>query len=164
MMTKISKLFISLTFTCIVQAFAQDIAIGQWRDHLAYKQGSSIAVAEKLIYCISNGNLYTYNLDDNSINRATKVDGYSDIAAVKVAYNEIAKAVVIAYTNTNIDVVKGGKIINISDIKSKQIFGNKTINNIYMNEQYAYLSCGFGVVVLDLNKLEVLWRFVRYFT
>ena len=155
MMTKISKLFISLTFTCIVQAFAQDIAIGQWRDHLAYKQGSSITVAEKLIYCISNGNLYTYNLDDNSINRATKVDGYSDIAAVKVAYNEIAKAVVIAYTNTNIDVVKGGKIINISDIKSKQIFGNKTINNIYMNEQYAYLSCGFGVVVLDLNKLEI---------
>jgi sugar lactone lactonase YvrE len=138
-----------------MQAFAQDIAIGQWRDHLAYNQGTSVTIADKLIYCISNGNLFTYNLTDNAIERATKVNGYSDINAVKVAYNEVAKAVVIAYANTNIDVIKGGKIINISDIKTKQIFGNKSINNIFMSEQYAYLSCGFGVVVLDLNKLEI---------
>jgi sugar lactone lactonase YvrE len=83
------------------------------------------------------------------------VNGFSDISAVKVAYNEVAKSVVIAYANTNVDVVKGDKIINISDIKNKQIFGNKIINNIYMNEQFAYLSCGFGVVVIDLNKLEI---------
>jgi sugar lactone lactonase YvrE len=155
MMMKISKIFISLSLTCIVQAFAQDIAIGQWRDHLAFNQGTSLTIADKLIYCIANGNLFTYNLNDNSVNRATKVNGFSDISAVKVAYNEVAKSVVIAYANTNVDVVKGDKIINISDIKNKQIFGNKIINNIYMNEQFAYLSCGFGVVVIDLNKLEI---------
>ncbi len=155
MMEKFSKILICLTFTCIVQVFAQDIAIGQWRDHLAYNKGSAVAVADKLIYCISNGNLFSYNTEDNSIERASKVNGYSDIAAVKVAYNTVAKATVIAYANTNIDVVKGGKITNISDIKSKQIFGNKSINNIFMNEQFAYLSCGFGVVVIDLNKLEI---------
>ena len=149
MMEKFSKILICLTFTCIVQVFAQDIAIGQWRDHLAYNKGSAVAVADKLIYCISNGNLFSYNTEDNSIERASKVNGYSDIAAVKVAYNTVAKATVIAYANTNIDVVKGGKITNISDIKSKQIFGNKSINNIFMNEQFAYLSCGFGVVVID---------------
>lgn len=155
MMTKFSKLLICLTFTCIVQVVAQDIAIGQWRDHLAYNQGSAVAVADKLVYCIANGNLFYYNTEDNSIERATKVNGYSDINAIKVAYNEVAKATVIAYANTNIDVIKNGKITNISDIKSKQIFGNKVINNIYMNEHFAYLSCGFGVVVLDLNKLEI---------
>jgi len=155
MMTKISKIFICLSLCCLVQAFAQDIAIGQWRDHLAFNQGSSVTKANNLIYCIANGNLFTYNLDDNALERATKVKGYSDISAVKVAYNETAKAVVIAYANTNLDIVKDGKIINISDIKSKQIFGNKTINNIFMDAQFAYLSCGFGVVVLDLNKLEI---------
>jgi len=154
-MTKFSKILICLSFTCVVQVFAQDIAIGQWRDHLAYTQGTSLTKADKLVYCIANGNLFIYNTDDNAIERATKVNGFSDIAAVKVAYNEAAKAVVIAYANTNLDVIKDGKIINISDIKSKQIFGNKVINNIFMNEQYAYLSCGFGVVVLDLNKLEI---------
>jgi sugar lactone lactonase YvrE len=155
MMTKVSKIFICLTFTCLVQALAQDIAIGQWRDHLAFNQSTSVAKAENLVYCIANGNLFTYDTNDNSLVRATKVKGYSDIAAVKVAYNQSAKAVVIAYANTNIDVVKEGKIINISDIKSKQIFGNKIINNIFMEDRFAYLSCGFGVVVIDLVKLEI---------
>jgi sugar lactone lactonase YvrE len=155
MSKRISKITFFLLMNCLIQGFAQEIAIGQWRDHLAYNQATCIAKADNLIYCIANGNLFNYNLTDNSINRATKVNGYSDIAAVKVAYNETAKAVVIAYANTNIDVLKGGKIINISDIKTKQIFGNKVINNIFMDQQYAYLSCGFGVVVLDLNKLEI---------
>lgn len=155
MMNKISKIVVFLLFNCLIQGFAQDIAIGQWRDHLAFNQGTSVAKAQNLIYCISNGNLFTYNIDDNSLERATKVKGFSDISAVKVAFNETAGAVVIAYANTNIDVVKDGKITNISDIKSKQIFGNKAINNIYMNEHFAYLSCGFGVVVIDLNKMEI---------
>jgi sugar lactone lactonase YvrE len=154
-MNKVSKIVTFLLFNCLIQGFAQDIAIGQWRDHLAFNQGTSLAKAENLVYCISNGNLFTYNVNDNSIERATKVKGFSDISAVKVAYNEKAKAVVIAYANTNIDVVKGEKIINISDIKTKQIFGNKVINNIYMEEHFAYLSCGFGVVVIDLDKLEI---------
>lgn len=155
MMTKISKIITFLILNCLVQSFAQDIAIGQWRDHLAYNRATSITKAENLIYCIANDNLFSYNLDDNTLERATKVKGFSDVSAVKVAYNEAAKALVIAYANTNIDIVKNNKIINISDIKSKQIFGNKIINNIYMNEHYAYLSCGFGVVVIDLNKLEI---------
>jgi hypothetical protein len=155
MMNKVSKIVTFLLFNCLIQGFAQDIAIGQWRDHLAFNQGTSLAKAENLVYCIANGNLFTYNVNDNSIERATKVKGFSDISAVKVAYNEKARAVVIAYANTNIDVVKGEKIINISDIKTKQIFGNKVINNIYMEEHFAYLSCGFGVVVIDLDKLEI---------
>ena len=155
MMNKFSKILICLCFTCMVQVFAQDIAIGQWRDHLAYNQATALTKAGKLVYCITNGNLFYYNTEDNTIERATKINGYSDINAIKVAYNESVKAVVIAYSNTNIDVVKDNKIINISDIKTKQIFGNKIINNIFMNEHFAYLSCGFGVVVIDLNKLEI---------
>ena len=31
----------------------------------------------------------------------------------------------------------------------------KTINNVTFNGNLAYLSCGFGIVVFDLNKLEV---------
>lgn len=154
-MNKFSKILFGLVFTCIVQVFAQEIAIGQWRDHLAYNQGTSIVQSGNLIYCIANGNLFIYNTQDNALERANKVNGFSDVTAVKVAYNETTKALVVAYLNTNLDIIKNGKIINIPDIKNKQIFGNKSINNIFMDEQFAYLSCGFGVVVLDLEKLEI---------
>ena len=138
-----------------MHVMAQDIAIGQWRDHLAYNQGTSVVAADKMVYCIANGNVFSYNTEDNNIVRLNKVNGFSDINAVKVAYNKTTKAVVIAYNNTNIDIIKDGKIINVSDIKNKQVFGNKTINNIYMEGNLAYISCGFGVVVLDLNKIEM---------
>ncbi|MCC6251621.1 MAG: T9SS type A sorting domain-containing protein [Bacteroidia bacterium] len=155
MMSKFSKILVYLLFTCVVQVFAQDIAIGQWRDHLAYNRGVSIEKAGNLIYCIANGNVFTYNVNDNSLERLSKVNGLSDVSAIKLAYNESQKAMVIVYANTNIDIIKDGKIINVSDIKNKQILGNKTINNIFVYEQYAYLACGFGIVVLDLQRYEI---------
>ena len=46
-------------------------------------------------------------------------------------------------------------IINISDIYTKAITGDKTINSIYIYNQYAYLACGFGIVKLDVKRAEI---------
>ena len=43
----------------------------------------------------------------------------------------------------------------MSDIKRKNIPGNKEINSIRVNGRYAFLSCGFGIVVIDLLKQEI---------
>jgi len=61
----------------------------------------------------------------------------------------------VAYKNTNIDLIQNNTIINIPDIRDKQITGNKTINNIHLEGDYAYLACGFGIVVLDITKNEI---------
>jgi hypothetical protein len=45
--------------------------------------------------------------------------------------------------------------VNLPDIKTKPILGNKRINNISFLNRYAYLSCGFGIVVIDLDRDEV---------
>jgi hypothetical protein len=62
---------------------------------------------------------------------------------------------VIGYNNTNIDIIEGDQIYNIPDIKRKQLTANKTINNIMILEDFAYLSCGFGIVVVNLEKKEI---------
>ncbi len=62
----------------------------------------------------------------------------------------------VSYSNTNVDLIFDDlTIINIPDIKRKEILGNKTINSILNYGKYAYLSCGFGIVVLNLEKKEV---------
>src|SRR5258706_6862160 len=43
----------------------------------------------------------------------------------------------------------------MSDLKRADIAGSKEIHQIYFNGQYAYLSCGFGIAVIDLLRLEV---------
>ena len=85
----------------------------------------------------------------------TRVNGLSDVNVSTIRYNINYKVLVIAYTNANIDLVYEDGIINISDIKRKSIFGNKTINNITFYGNTAYFSCGFGIVALDLDKKEI---------
>nr|WP_255531342.1 two-component regulator propeller domain-containing protein [Pontibacter sp. 172403-2] len=70
-------------------------------------------------------------------------------------YDAGTETLVIAYKNTSIDLLRENEIISINDIYRKAVPGVKAINQIYTYNKLAYLSCSFGVVVLDLQQLEV---------
>ena len=144
------------SFTVSQQLSAQEIAIGDWRTHLPYDQIIDVAVTGELVFAASPYSMFTYNTGDNSMVRFDKVKGLSDVGISKIGYNPPIKSLLVAYTNTNLDIVhEDGSIINISDIKNKDILGKKTINNILFKGSLAYLSCGFGIVVLDMEKEEI---------
>ena len=135
--------------------FSQEIGIGEWRDHLPYSNSISLTEVGNKIFCATPYSIFYYDKEDYSVARLTKVNGLTDIGISTIKYNTENQTLVVAYTNTNIDLLKGSVIINISDIKRKPILGNKTINNITFRDQYAYLACGFGIVVLDIEKEEI---------
>ncbi len=135
---------------------AQLTSIGSWRDHLPYHNATFVIEVENNIYCVTESGLFYFNKADQTINRISKVNGLSDTEVTKVAYQSQSKTLLIAYKNCNIDLIKDGQIINISDIKQKPILGEKTINNILFIDKIAYLSCPFGLVVLDTEAEEIL--------
>jgi len=153
MRKRILCFFISLLLINIV--VAQDIGIAEWREHLPYKKCIAVDLAGSKIYCATPYSVFYYNTDDNSVNKLTKVNGLSDVNISTIRYSQQYKMLIIAYSDANIDLIMDDGITNISDIKRKPIFGNKTINNITFYGDYAYLSCGFGIVVLDLIKKEI---------
>jgi ligand-binding sensor domain-containing protein len=138
-----------------VTGFSQTTGIGQWRDHLPYSHCIAVKEAGSRIYCATPYSIFYYDKEDNSIQRINKINGLSDIGISTINYSAAYNTLVIAYTNANIDIIKNNTILNISDIKRASILGNKTINDIYFIGQYAYLSCGFGIVVLDVDKEEI---------
>ena len=149
-------IFICLLFVAgFNRLFAQQVPIGQWRDELPYTLCNSLADAGTRIYVSTPFAVFYYDKQDNSLTRITKISGLSDIGISTISYNKEYQTLVIAYSNANIDLIKNNTIINISDIKRKTILGNKTINNIYFIGKDAYLSCGFGIVVLDISKEEI---------
>jgi len=150
-----SRNIIVVTFLISFQLFAQNIAIGQWRDHLAYNEGTDVAIAGKRIYCIANENLYYYDTESNEIVRQSKPAGFSDVNATAIDYDNTTQTLFIGYKNANIDIVKNDVITNMPDIFRKQTVGNKTINNVVFNNSLAYVSTGLGVVVIDPKKIEV---------
>jgi len=150
-----NKIFTFLLFLFSINIFAQNISIGEWRDELPYREAVAIGVSKTTVYGVTPYSLFTLKKGDNTMKRYSKINGLSDFGISTLEYSEEKDLVFVAYTNTNIDLIKDGQIINISDIKRKQILGKKTINNVYFNHEIAYLSCGFGIVLIDVDREEV---------
>jgi len=134
---------------------AQEVAIGQWRDHFPYQSFISICEAGNTIYGATPFSLVAYDKTDNSVRRINKINGLSDFNITSIAYSEQYKTLVVTYKNTNIDLIRDNNIINIPDIKRKQILGNKTINKVKIIDHTAYLLCGFGIVLLNIERGEI---------
>ncbi len=127
--------------------------IGNWREHLSYQQAIQVVKGNKL-YCASQNAVFSVDATDG-ITRYSKITGLNDIGVKAFEYDATTQQLVIGYNNANLDVLKDGLVKNIGDIKRSGIAGNKTINQIYCANGFAYLSTGLGVIVADLNKYEI---------
>jgi hypothetical protein len=158
MLNKIIKIFFSFFFIGSFHlSIAQEIPIGDWRDHLPYSDAISVSYGDNIIYCAANSALFMYDKSDQTIERLTLINGLSDIGLSKIAFNPYNKRVIIAYKNGNLDILDENKnITNLSFIKNSNVIGNKTINNIFIQGKLAYLATGFGIVVIDTDKLEII--------
>ena len=134
---------------------AQDVGISEWRYHIPYQQGVAIADAGRNVYCASELGMYYFSKIDNSVNRKTRVQGLSDIGISDIAHNADQDILVVAYSNGNIDLLQGDEVVNMEDLKRANFPGSKRINSITMKNEFAYLSCGFGIIVINLKKQEV---------
>ncbi len=134
---------------------AQGLPIGNWRDHLPYNKTISITQAGGLVYAATPYSIFYIDKNDWSINRLNKVNGLSDIGVTSVSYSPDWNTVVVTYENANIDLIQHNEIVNIPDIKRKPILGKKSINKAIVQDRYAWLCCGFGIVLLDLAKNEI---------
>lgn len=143
---------ILLLFT--VKLFAQ-AAVGQWTDYLSFASAEKVAQAGDKIFCITTGGLFSYDRTDNSIQKLNQINGLSDVNPTTLAYGEEADVVIVGYENSNLDLITKDDVYNISAIKRKQIQGDKKIYNILVVGQTAYLSCGFGIVAVNLKKHEI---------
>lgn len=130
-------------------------AIGKWRSCLDYSMAKHVALADDCIYAATNGGLFSYNLDDNTLMDLSKGNGLNDVGVSTIAYDPTTHCLVVAYTNSNIDILRSNHTYNISDIKRSEIAGDKNIYHIRFYDGNAYLTTGFGVVVVDLHRIEI---------
>lgn len=146
-------LFLLILFSNIVTA--QERPIGQWRSHMPYNTSVSVTGSNATVYIATEYNMYSLGIATEELSTYTKVNGMSDIGMQRIAYDETTGSVVLAYRNSNIDVFRNEQFFNIPDLKLKTVTGTKTINDIYTENGQAYLATDIGIVVVDLDKVEV---------
>jgi hypothetical protein len=145
-------------FTIIVLFFLKQttkaqIPIGNWREHLNYQNCIQVVKGDQ-IYCATNTNLFSVD-KNGEIARFSKVNGLNDVGISAIGWDDQSQQLIIAYINSNIDILKGGIVKNIAAIQQSRVVGNKMVNHIYCSNGIAYLSTGLGVILVDLNKYEI---------
>jgi len=139
---------------------AQLAPIGQWREHMDYRSGKRVALSNDKVYVATNFGAYSVGREDGEITRMSKVTGLNDVGVRTLNYYTAAEKLLIAYNNSNVDVLYRNDVINIPDILRSTVPGDKTIYNISFHNSKAFLSTGLGVIVVDLDKYEISNTFI----
>ena len=144
-------LLIILFFTFRITLVISQIPVGTWREHLSWNTAEAVVVAGNKVYCSNGVGICIYDMQSRNLVKLTKVNGLSDAGVTAIKYAPAVDAVVIGYANGNLDIVAGNKTYNIPKIKQNGIYPEKRINHIDTWGNYAYVSCPFGIVEIDLQ-------------
>jgi hypothetical protein len=149
------KLLLLLIISLITLLLNGQTPVGTWSDHLVYNTANCVAAGKDEIFASTGSSILIYNKGFAELKKMSRINGLSETGISTIDWSEENKTLIIAYSSTNIDLLKNNIIYNIPDIVRKYIAGKKEINRIRTSGKYAYLACSFGIVVLDLNKKEI---------
>lgn len=136
-----------------LQAQLQLGPIGTWRAHFSNESILQVIKGDQLYVAAANQIIQVdANKQTNYLNTTT---GLHAIGIHKIAWHPIENQLVIVYKNSRVDIVQGDQVTLIDDIQTSNLYADKTINDLIVFNNNAYLSCNFGIVVIDLLKKEI---------
>lgn len=125
-----------------------------WKDHFSYNNCVDISANEDFVIAATDVGLIIYDKATEAISRYSKVNGLSDVGITALSILN-GNDFIVGYSNGNIDLIKNQKVINLPDLKNKNLPGSKRINDFCKFNDLVYCSLDFGILVIDLLKLEV---------
>ncbi|MBO7507894.1 MAG: hypothetical protein J6T67_10995 [Paludibacteraceae bacterium] len=153
-----SIILIACAICCASTSFSQ-LPMGGWQTFFSYNHAGNMIQSKDKIYALSDGNLYSIDKEYESIETYTKLTGLTDGNITKIAYCQSQNTLVIVYDNCNIDLLTNSRIINVNDLKRAEV-SNKKVNGVTIDGKYAYLACGFGITVLDVEMAEIVDTYI----
>ena len=131
------------------------VPMGEWQAFMAYDKTSTCVFFNGKVYAVSEGSLISYDPEDEDIQTFDIVYPMSDINITHLATCPVQRKLLIVYENGNIDLMnEREEVYNITDLKNSNVT-DKTINNVNIEGNKAYLATNFGIVVLDIAKREI---------
>lgn len=145
-----------LIVMAVVPAKSQQV--GSWSIYPVFSgnNNNSLVDTGSKVFFLADGWLYSYDKDNDESVFYTKMNGMSDTDISGIYYNYDKKFLLVAYSNSNIDIVReNGRVDNVPDLKSVILTVSKTINSVDFSGDYAYIATDFGYMVIDCNKCVV---------
>ncbi|MCH5328441.1 MAG: hypothetical protein J1E02_05430 [Coprobacter sp.] len=129
--------------------------MGEWKIFSSFYTPSKIIETPELIYFISDGFLYSYDKEYDEYKEYNKINLLNDNNVIDIEYDKTNDVLVIAYENSNIDLLINDRIYNIPYIKNTVLNTSKTINDINFHQDDILLSTDYGITILNAKKKEI---------
>lgn len=145
-----------LIVMAVVPAKSQQV--GSWSIYPVFSgnNNNSLVDTDNKVFYLADGWLYSYDKDNDESVFYTKMNGMSDTDISDIYYNYDKKFLLVAYSNSNIDIVReNGRVDNVPDLKSVILTVSKAINSVDFSGDYAYIATDFGYMVVDCKKCVV---------
>lgn len=140
-----------------------NVPMGVWRTHLPTVSFATISILNNKIYTASTRSSMTVDIDDNYVASLSKIDGLTQSNIEVIRFDDATNVGLIGYSDGNIDIIKNGILYNFDFIFRSNVPGSRKINNIAIYNNVVFISCDFGVTVINLRKNEIIesWQNLR---
>lgn len=146
-------LFAAFALIAVLNLKAQvNTPMGQWRFHTSYRFISKIEATDNYVYAASEKGLFKVYIGTGEMTRLNKTDGIIGLNATAMVYSKATKTLIIGYSDGKILLLKNDhNIYQVNGFYNTPIQGDKSIRHICLNNNDAYLSTDFGILMIDLN-------------
>lgn len=128
-----------------------------WVGHFSYNNIQAMAQSSNRMYAAAESAMFSKSTITFELKTTTSIDGLKPETITAVHYSNVYDRTLVGSSNGLLIVVNGDdSIVNKVDIIEETTVpaGTKKINHIYEHDGKAYISCDFGIAVLDLQTLE----------
>ncbi len=148
------RLYLSILLLLPLYLAGQNRTNG-WRSHVSFNPVICVTeTAESMVGATSNC-LLLVSKNGTQITSLTKVEGLAETGITAIAYSAAQNCLLIGYESGNLDLIQNRQIQNFPDLTRKIELPDKTIHRIVCEGNFAYLCCAFGIVKVDLQRMEV---------
>lgn len=149
------KLLTFLSFLLVLTGAYAQVGMNQWKIFPSPYIVDNVVVGDGNVYGQLENGIIEYDITEHEQTLWTAANYLSDVHPSSIAFDKNNKTLLIGYEDGNIDLIHNNSVYNMPAILNTELNGNKRINDIEINGNYAYLATGIGVIVINLKKREV---------
>lgn len=134
---------------------AQNIPIGQWREHFPARPALGVTAGGDAVWCATGQGLFSLSAGEHAVTRYGKSTGLHDAGISAMAWHEGLQTLILAYHNGNIDLLAGGRVIHLPDVLQRPGLPDKTARSILLHGETALLPLASGIIAIDLRRRQI---------
>ena len=135
--------------TCTAQT-----PVGQWADQLFWGETIDVVMGSGLVFAATPRGVFSRS-DSGELSRITKAEGLSAADVSSIGFVEEYGALIIGYSTGLVDLWVDGEAFPFPDIAQSTILADKRITRVVSTSDAVLLCTAFGVVHMDVGRMEV---------